>query len=115
MKAMDNGKFVLGAPHGDGEGPDPEEIMMAMRVGGEGGGGEDGAERRRQVPVQRGEHGQAGDGGGEAGGLSQKGENLGWRQCRAWSNVQLNTMMRAINWKEGCRRGYVTQGYARYG
>ena len=39
MKAMDNGKFVLGAPHGDGEGPDPEEIMMAMRVGGEGGGG----------------------------------------------------------------------------
>jgi protein FRG1 len=39
MKAMDNGKFVLGAPHGDGEGPDPEEIMMAMRIGGEGGGG----------------------------------------------------------------------------
>ena len=39
MKAMDNGKFVLGAPHGDGDGPDPEEIMMAMRVGGEGGGG----------------------------------------------------------------------------
>jgi len=39
MKAMDNGKFVLGAPHGDGEGPDPEEIVMAMRVGGEGGGG----------------------------------------------------------------------------
>ena len=41
MKAMDNGKFVLGAPHGDGEGPDPEEIVMAMRVGGEGGGGSD--------------------------------------------------------------------------
>jgi len=39
MKAMDNGKFVLGAPHGDGEGPDPEEIVMAMRVGGEGGVG----------------------------------------------------------------------------
>ena len=68
MKAMDNGKFVLGAPHGEGEGPDPEEvrlhlhshlslrlhlhldlhlnhlhlhlqILMAMRVGGEGGGG----------------------------------------------------------------------------
>lgn len=36
---MDNGKFVLGAPHGDGEGPDPEEILMAMRIGGEGGGG----------------------------------------------------------------------------
>lgn len=39
MKAMDNGKFVLGAPHGEGEGPEPEEILMAMRVGGEGGGG----------------------------------------------------------------------------
>jgi len=34
MKAMDNGKFVLGAPHADGEGPDPEEILMAMKVGG---------------------------------------------------------------------------------
>lgn len=39
MKAMDNGKFVLGAPHADGEGPDPEEILMAMRIGGEGSGG----------------------------------------------------------------------------
>ena len=26
MKAMDNGKFVLGAPHGDGEQPSPEEV-----------------------------------------------------------------------------------------
>jgi len=33
MKALDNGKFILGAPHGEGEGPDPEEILMAMRVG----------------------------------------------------------------------------------
>eukprot|EP00088_Acartia_fossae_P056194 TRINITY_DN653_c1_g1_i7.p1 TRINITY_DN653_c1_g1~~TRINITY_DN653_c1_g1_i7.p1 ORF type:complete len:237 (-),score=62.68 TRINITY_DN653_c1_g1_i7:440-1087(-) len=33
IKALDNGKFVLGAPHGDGEGPDPEEILMSMKVG----------------------------------------------------------------------------------
>jgi len=33
IKALDNGKFVLGAPHGDGEGPEPEEILMAMKVG----------------------------------------------------------------------------------
>jgi len=33
MKALDNGKFVLGAPHGDGQGPEPEEILMAMKTG----------------------------------------------------------------------------------
>ena len=48
IKAMDNGKFVLGAPHGDGEPPCPEEvgyfnvrihfkpfikILMAMKCG----------------------------------------------------------------------------------
>jgi len=33
MKALDNGKFVLGAPHNEGQGPEPEEILMAMRVG----------------------------------------------------------------------------------
>jgi len=33
IKAMDNGKFVLGAPHGEGEPPCPEEILMAMRCG----------------------------------------------------------------------------------
>jgi len=33
VKAMDNGKFVLGPPHGDGEPPAPEEILMAMRSG----------------------------------------------------------------------------------
>eukprot|EP00088_Acartia_fossae_P024766 TRINITY_DN25658_c0_g1_i1.p1 TRINITY_DN25658_c0_g1~~TRINITY_DN25658_c0_g1_i1.p1 ORF type:complete len:270 (-),score=41.10 TRINITY_DN25658_c0_g1_i1:374-1183(-) len=33
MKALDNGKFVLGAPHGQGEGPDPEEMLMAMKSG----------------------------------------------------------------------------------
>ena len=30
---MDNGKFVLGAPHGDGDQPSPEEILMAMKCG----------------------------------------------------------------------------------
>jgi len=33
MRAMDNGKFVLGAPHGDGEPPSPEEVLMAMKCG----------------------------------------------------------------------------------
>jgi len=33
MKAMDNGKFVLGPPHGDGEPPAPEEILMALKCG----------------------------------------------------------------------------------
>ena len=33
MRAMDNGKFMLGPPHGDGEAPAPEEIMMALRSG----------------------------------------------------------------------------------
>jgi len=33
MRAMDNGKFMLGPPHGDGEPPAPEEIMMALRSG----------------------------------------------------------------------------------
>ena len=32
MKAMDNGKFVLGPPHGDGEPPAPEEILMALKA-----------------------------------------------------------------------------------
>ena len=30
MKAMDNGKFVLGAPHADGEQPSPEEVTTIM-------------------------------------------------------------------------------------
>jgi len=33
IKAMDNGKFVLGAPHADGDPPAPEEILMSMRSG----------------------------------------------------------------------------------
>jgi len=33
MKALDNGRFCLGAPHDDGAPPDPEEILMAMKVG----------------------------------------------------------------------------------
>jgi len=33
IKALDTGKFMLGAPHGDGQGPEPEEILMAMRIG----------------------------------------------------------------------------------
>ena len=28
VKAMDNGKFVLGPPHGDGEPPAPEEVSI---------------------------------------------------------------------------------------
>lgn len=33
IKALDNGKFVLGAPPEPGQGPQPEEILMAMKVG----------------------------------------------------------------------------------
>lgn len=33
MKVMDDGKIVLGKQHGDGEGPDPKEIVMAMPGG----------------------------------------------------------------------------------
>lgn len=29
---MDNGLFTLGAPHGDNEGPSPEEILTAFPV-----------------------------------------------------------------------------------
>lgn len=32
MKALDNGLFTLGAPHNEGEGPLPEEILTAFRV-----------------------------------------------------------------------------------
>lgn len=32
VKALDNGLFTLGAPHGDGEGPFPEEILTAFPV-----------------------------------------------------------------------------------
>lgn len=30
ISALDNGLFTLGAPHGDGEGPSPEEIFTAF-------------------------------------------------------------------------------------
>eukprot|EP00096_Caligus_rogercresseyi_P015486 TRINITY_DN7918_c0_g1_i1.p3 TRINITY_DN7918_c0_g1~~TRINITY_DN7918_c0_g1_i1.p3 ORF type:complete len:278 (+),score=69.55 TRINITY_DN7918_c0_g1_i1:56-889(+) len=32
VKSLDDGSFGLGAPHGDGEGPDPEEILLAVRI-----------------------------------------------------------------------------------
>ena len=32
MKALDNGLFTLGAPHDEGEGPLPEEILTAFPV-----------------------------------------------------------------------------------
>lgn len=32
MKALDNGLFILGAPHDQGEGPSPEEIFTAFRI-----------------------------------------------------------------------------------
>lgn len=32
IKATDDGGFALGAPHGDGEGPDPEEVLLAVKV-----------------------------------------------------------------------------------
>ena len=30
---MDDGGFTLGAPHADGQGPDPEEILLAVKAG----------------------------------------------------------------------------------
>ncbi|KAJ2951266.1 hypothetical protein O0L34_g5667 [Tuta absoluta] len=33
ISALDNGLFTLGAPHGDGEGPSPEEIFTAFPAG----------------------------------------------------------------------------------
>lgn len=32
VKALDNGLFTLGAPHSDGDGPCPEEILTAFRI-----------------------------------------------------------------------------------
>ncbi|KAL3278812.1 hypothetical protein HHI36_016334 [Cryptolaemus montrouzieri] len=32
VKALDNGLFTLGAPHDDGEGPSPEEILTAVYI-----------------------------------------------------------------------------------
>ncbi|XP_018323246.2 protein FRG1 homolog [Agrilus planipennis] len=32
IKALDNGLFTLGAPHSDGEGPYPEEILTAIQI-----------------------------------------------------------------------------------
>lgn len=32
VKALDNGLFTLGAPHSEGEGPCPEEILTAFRI-----------------------------------------------------------------------------------
>ncbi|GIY61635.1 protein FRG1 [Caerostris extrusa] len=32
VKALDNGQFVLGGPHPDGSGPDPEEILTAIPI-----------------------------------------------------------------------------------
>ncbi|XP_067000663.2 protein FRG1 homolog [Anabrus simplex] len=32
VKALDNGLFTLGAPHSEGEGPAPEEILTAIKV-----------------------------------------------------------------------------------
>ncbi len=32
VKAVDDGTFTIGAPHGDGEGPDPEEVLLAIKV-----------------------------------------------------------------------------------
>jgi len=33
VRALDNGLFTVGAPHPEGEGPDQEEILMAVPVG----------------------------------------------------------------------------------
>ncbi|CAG9135383.1 unnamed protein product [Plutella xylostella] len=33
ISALDNGLFTIGAPHGDGEGPSPEEIFTAFPAG----------------------------------------------------------------------------------
>lgn len=32
LKAVDDGTFTLGAPHDDGDGPDPEEVLLAVKV-----------------------------------------------------------------------------------
>lgn len=32
IKALDNGLFTLGVPHDEGEGPSPEEILIAIPV-----------------------------------------------------------------------------------
>ncbi|XP_058448137.1 protein FRG1 homolog [Malaya genurostris] len=32
IKALDNGMFTLGAPHNEGDGPDPEEIFTAVLI-----------------------------------------------------------------------------------
>lgn len=32
VKALDNGLFTLGAPHNEGEGPSPEEILTAVTI-----------------------------------------------------------------------------------
>ncbi|XP_034935230.1 protein FRG1 homolog [Chelonus insularis] len=32
IKALDNGLFTLGAPHDEGDGPSPEEILTAFRI-----------------------------------------------------------------------------------
>lgn len=32
MKSLDDGSFTLGAPHNEGDGPDPEEIFTAIRI-----------------------------------------------------------------------------------
>lgn len=32
VKTLDDGSFTLGAPHADGDGPDPEEVLLAVRV-----------------------------------------------------------------------------------
>lgn len=32
VKALDNGLFTLGAPHAEGEGPSPEEILTAISI-----------------------------------------------------------------------------------
>merc|ERR1719309_285619 len=33
MKALDNGKFFLGSVHDEKQGPEPEEILMAIKIG----------------------------------------------------------------------------------
>lgn len=32
IRSVDDGTFTLGAPHADGEGPDPEEVLLAIRI-----------------------------------------------------------------------------------
>lgn len=33
IKALDDGGFTLGAPHDQGQGPDPEEVLLAVKAG----------------------------------------------------------------------------------